>query len=126
MTLAEHIDQHRGSPQILWDNATDTYSVQGCCFCGWTGPELFDNEANSIKARQDHAAHVAAAWAEHRTVTTEAELAALPDGSVVLSNAEAVRQKDGDDWHGPGSDYYAGHLPVGLPATILHNPKEDQ
>lgn len=58
----------------------------------------------------------------HPTVSTEVELDALPEGTVLLDSGTEVLQlvEDGDgiQW----SDSWANECSVQLPATVLHTP----
>lgn len=63
---------------------------------------------------------VAAGWRPPaRTIETEEELEALPEGTVIRHAYGEVFEKSGDDWFST-SEYWPVH--VQLPATVLWEP----
>ena len=69
-----------------------------------------------------------ATWAatRTRTITTVAELDALPIGSVVLSEYEAVWERESDVyWIETGNTWRVQSTDIALPARVLYNPEED-
>ena len=61
-----------------------------------------------------------------RVVTTVTELDALPVGSVVLSEYEAVWERESDlCWIETGNTWRVQSTDIALPARVLYNPEED-
>ena len=119
MNLADHIAAHE--PEV-----DDWYLP--CCACGWADDDPVEDEDQTFAA---HAAHVAAAWAEHRTITTLAGLVGLPSGSVIRADGLTLDLGADPDvpdaWAIPGPGRMVlDHKRVPLPATVLYNPEEDQ
>ena len=85
------------------------------CSCGWVaGPD--DTWPD----------HVAAAWAEHRTVLTIEELDALPECVLVRDKFGEFFERGYTAWWSTADETGYGPEHITLPATILHNPEEDQ
>jgi hypothetical protein len=67
---------------------------------------------------------LAAGYTKTRTITTPAELDALPEGSVIISHivSGVAYQRSGGQWTRPGR--YAPLTPAYfiLPATVIHEP----
>ena len=61
-----------------------------------------------------------------RTITTTTELDALPIGSVVLSEYEAVWERESDlCWIETGNTWRVQSTDIALPARVLYTPEED-
>lgn len=93
------------------------------CFKPW------DFDADTM-GRDEHDAHVAAAIHADRTITTDEELDALPDGAVVLDADGDVMEADTNCdrriWYTPGREWeWVGNDYTHLPARVLYRPDED-
>lgn len=99
MNLAEHIAAHA---------VVELGEGRMQCMCLWESTDAPSWDA----ANRAHAAHVAAAWAEHRTITTAEEREALPPRTVLRSAR--------------GYLFNTNTPTITLPATVLWHPKEDQ
>lgn len=109
-TLAEHLAEHervKGIPGA-W-----------MCECRASG-----SVRAGVHPRVGHAAHVAESWTRARTVTTIAQLEALPSGSVVISADfdTVLEHVEEEYWLAPGCCEYVED--VDLPALVLHLPAD--
>lgn len=74
------LEQHLTDHEYL-----DTFDGWESCECGWREEIERRSETGSVFT---HAAHVADAWRESRTVRTVDELDALPDRSIIRAEKE--------------------------------------
>lgn len=114
--IAAHTDEGR-----LF-NMGDPDSLIVRCSCGVEcGPR-----------RGDHAAHVAAALRESRTVRTVEQLDALPEGTLIAHGGYVLRNRDFCGWWrqvqrldgGLCDGYDVDQNHIALPALILWHPKD--
>jgi len=106
------------------------FSASGVLVCT-CGTAMQPNEAQwDLANLAGHQADtlLAAGYRRPRTVTTEAELEALPKGSVVLDSYGSAMKKDGHYWFDASSyDMPMTALYIYendfLPATVLHEPE---
>lgn len=121
-SLEQHLAAHwlRNSTSYGPDggNLADEDDLATICQCGHRIAETLSVDVESL-----HAAHVADAWRESRTVRTVDELDALPNGSIYVSDAEGLaEQKAGDVWF--AARCAQPFEPV-LPGVVVHRPDED-
>lgn len=90
---------------------------------GYFGPSTAVNSYKSPD-QQDHELTdviLAAGWVKPRTITTVAELDALPEGSVVLSGGVVPRIRTESGWVGDGVEVDSDHIIYWTKtATVLH------
>ncbi|MEJ9078569.1 hypothetical protein WKY82_09125 [Gordonia malaquae] len=109
------LQQHLANHEYL-----DFFDGWESCECGWREEIERRSETGAVFT---HAAHVADAWREARTVRTDEE---LPYGTVIRDSHGYVLQNTSGhpgnpSWWGPGDDMSS--LPE-LPALILWTPED--
>ncbi|AEV51963.1 hypothetical protein [Prescottella equi] len=113
-SLTETLHAHRE----LWN-------IRGCfagCSCGWDGFQKHHR-------RHQADAILAAGYSRPRVVETIEELAALPEGSVVMwddyGNQAVAILGDEDYIEHTSNDYWNSRMDcIGLPATVIHQPED--
>ena len=101
--------------EVIAEHAYDAYNHWCAPNCAWLPPGEGDEIGH-------WAAHVAAAYRTARTVTTEADLAALPWYTLIEHRGSPLR-KQSKSWYALGSGIRCADTP--LPARVLWIPGEE-
>ena len=120
ITLAQHLAAHWLRNSITDDTDHDDNDWSTYCQCGY---RIATTTAADVEAL--HREHVAATWQQARTITTIAQLDALPVGTVVRDHEADIMvygpTGEGESaWWYDGDPYRANE--VDLPALVVWRP----